>query len=116
MKSILTCQTIEIGLKNGMSKELSARGEAVLNCSMSCTVKCNFFQHGLEIMIQDCFPTQSAALISILAFKFYFDLKFPEYLKILGQSGLLAGGVRAAHRAQIHAIFFFKLKFNKKVK
>ena len=78
-ESMLTCQTIEIGLKNGMSKDLSARGEAVLNSSMSCTVKCNFFQRGLKIMILGCFLTKSDALISILVFKFNFDLNFSSY-------------------------------------
>ena len=75
-----------------MSKELSARGEAVLNSSMSCTVKCNFFQRNLKIMVQACFLTNSDTLISILALKFNFDLKFRKYLKNLGQSGAIGRG------------------------
>ena len=43
MKSILTCQTIEIGLKNGMSKDLYLSERGQVDAAKTFSAKRNFF-------------------------------------------------------------------------
>ena len=65
-----------------MSKDLSARGEAVLNSSLSCTVKCYFFRQAPKMTIKESIPPNSQMLISILSFKFAPELPNVQYSKV----------------------------------